>query len=121
MMSHELRVTGRTREIKETLKARGYRWEPASKSWARRITEAEADAIRNTETRDDALRVLRARFKGCVVYLCYAGTTGDVVYRSPSALATAGRTVVPGTDYCDAAGNYIGGTAVSGSAPEDMV
>lgn len=120
-MSHELRVTGRTKEIKETLKARGYRWESDSKSWTRRITEAEADAIRNIDTRDDALRALKARFKGCVVYLCYTGTTGNVVYRSPSALATAGRTVVPGQDYCDSAGNYVGGNAVNGSAPEDMV
>ena len=37
------------------------------------------------------------------------------------AAARAASPVVPGLDYCDAAGNYVGGKQIPGSAPDDLI
>jgi len=120
---HELRISGRTRAITEDLKRAGYSWEPMTRSWTRRITAEMAETIRRGgDSAVDALRSVGGRRRGCVTHLCYPGTLGTEVYRSPTAPGrpdTHGP--VPGLDYCDQPGNYVGGRRIDGSAADDLI
>lgn len=119
-MQAEIRISGETRAIKDTLRSQGYRWESGSQSWVKAIDAATADVIRSGgEAAQEALRAIHGRKKGCVTHLCHAGTVGIEVYRSATAPTCADP--VRGLDYADAAGNYVGGNKIAGSAPDDLI
>jgi len=111
----KLSINGETKAIKADLRRDGYRWEPATASWVRDVTDAQAAAIMDDATRQATLTSLHGRKRGCRTYL------GAIeVYRSPSYSAEAAP-MRGDADNCDAAGNYVPGRRIPGSAPEDRI
>jgi hypothetical protein len=60
------------------------------------------------------LKAMHALHAGVRVQLKVIGVDGWSVIHQPS-------DYVPGLDYCDARGNYIGGDRIPGSAPDDLI
>ncbi len=119
-MTSELRIAGRTKSVRTVLKNAGWRWEPSTESWTRRITEQEVADIRaGGEKRTAVIKRHMGNRIGCIVYLCDVGTIGVCVWKSRQ--HQGGAAVVPGLDYCDWHGNYVGGRAIRGSAPDDRI
>ena len=124
MAKYEIQITGDTKAIKEDLKRQGFRWVPTCVSWAKPITDGMAETIRRGgRPAQDALASIHGRKKGCQTLLSEAGKIGVVVYISPTYQTPVPRedSAVPGLDYCDAQGNYIGGKRIPGSAPDDLI
>jgi hypothetical protein len=111
----KLKIHGNTKAIRSDLKRDGYRWEPGTASWVREVTDEQAAAIMDDATRQATLTSLHGRKKGCCTYL---GTVE--VYRSPSYQAQDAP-MRGDSDNCDAAGNYVPGARIPGSAPEDRI
>ena len=128
-----LKVDGSTRPVKDVLKKAGYTWSPDQQCWCRKINRYWADQIQtgDGDTRLAALKEMAAVHPGCRIRMKVIGVDGWYVLHSDGwqvlsndeAITPADATsaVRPGLDYCDAAGNYVGGKRITGSAPDDLV
>ena len=121
MIMTQINIDGRTKDIRKNLKLHGWRWDSATQSWCRTIDEATASAIETGGT--SMWRAIQSvgGWKKC----CRICVAGREVWRDPgytdyidAALAKPSR---GDRDNCDAAGNYVGGRKIPGSAPDDLI
>ena len=119
--TYKLTCSGNTRDVKETLKARKWTYDPASQTWYMRLVAAHADRVRNGDA--EFLKGLGGQLKGC--RLCLEGAE---VWRSKTFAApavTAGKADQYGyqrdADNRDANGNAVFSRPIPGSDPNDRI
>ena len=121
MTTHRLSCIGDTRPAKDSLKARGWRWDATAKNWHKLLSDAEASRI---IAGDDAFfRGLGGHKKGCQLLLdgIVRWTSKTFVgYAAPQPAGT--RADQDGCGWnTDAAGNPVAAQKIPGSAPGDMI
>ena len=120
--THKLTCDGDTRPWKESLKARGWKWDPAAGHWYMMLVDPHAQMI--VDGQDDFFRGLGGHKKGCRLTL-----DGIVRWTSKTYGAAASEPAKdsrqPDADgfgwNCDAAGNLVSTRRIPGSAPDDMI
>ena len=120
--TYRLTCRGNTQPAKESLKARGWKWNPTAKHWYLILVAAHAQRIIDGD--DEFFRGLGGHKKGCQLCL-----DGNVVWTSKTfgesaAPQTTSRTVPDQDGYgwnVDAAGNPVRTQAIPGSSPDDRV
>ena len=114
-MTQKLRIDGNTKPHKETLKARGFAWNPEQQRWWTGLTDWQAARIIDLETREEEWASLKwLQWRGCRVCI------GKIVIWQSQSYGESTSNVVAHDAYaCDAAGNYCPGKQIPGSAPDD--
>ena len=114
--------SGNTRANKELLKARGWKYDPKSRTWDKRLVAAHAQRVR---ARDAEFLKGLGQFKGCLLTL-----QGIEIWRSKTYVEPTAAPRVSSSRYadqdgfgwnCDAAGNPVSSKRIPGSAPDDMI
>lgn len=116
---YRLTCRGNTRPVREALKARGWKWDPATQSWYMMLVEAHARRIWDGD--EVFRRGLGGQKKGCQLVL-----DGQIVWTSQTYQATpasGGSGGSTGRDLynCDARGNWAAGAQIPGSCPDDRI
>ena len=118
-----LSCSGNTRQWKESLKARNWKYDPSSQTWYLRLVKAHADRIRS---KDEAfLKGLGGNLKGCRLCLEGIEVWRSKTYVAANAQPARNATRQPDPDgfgwNCDAHGNPVSSRVIPGSAPDDMI
>ena len=120
-IKYRLTCSGSTFQWKETLKARRWSYDPASKTWYVMLVEAHAERVRAGDA--DFLKGLGGQLKGCRLCLDGIEVWRSKTYENAAVPSKADRH--PDQDgfgwNCDAAGNRVASVAIAGSSPDDRV
>lgn len=120
--THRLVCEGDTRPAKESLKARGWKWDQAAGHWWMGLVDAHAARVPSDEA---FFRGLGGHKKGCRLVLDGVEVWRSKTYGQTQAQPTTPPARMPDADgmgwNCDAAGNYAAGARIPGSDPNDRI
>jgi len=120
-MYYRLTCQGNTRDVKDTLKARHWKYDASAQNWHKQITAADRAKIIGGDK--EFLKTFGGCLKGCRLVIESTIVWASATYAERPQAAANGK--APDQDgmgwNCDAAGNRVATQRIPGSAPDDMI